>query len=118
MGVLGDGVWHAFLLGLAMVRAKGGLLLVDDIDTGLHYSTMADLWRFVSDLSSPDNLDVQVFATTHSRDCFESLAEVIRDNVAVTDTVSIHRIEAGLDAPVSFRGEDIRYVADHELEVR
>ena len=54
---------------------KGGILLVDEIDTGLHYSVMEDMWRMVSERATA--LDVQVFATTHSRDCYESLAAVV-----------------------------------------
>ena len=45
IGSMGDGMWRMLGLALALANAKGGVLLVDEIDTGLHYSVMADMWR-------------------------------------------------------------------------
>ena len=54
-------MWRMLGLALALANAKGGVLLVDEIDTGLHYSIMGDMWRMVGKLAA--TLDVQVFAT-------------------------------------------------------
>jgi hypothetical protein len=68
------GIWRLLGIALALVRARGGVLLVDEIDTGLHYSVLVDMWKLVFETAR--SLDVQVFATTHSRDCYEALAAV------------------------------------------
>jgi ABC-type transport system involved in cytochrome c biogenesis ATPase subunit len=67
---LGDGVNRLFGIALALVHSKGGMLLVDEIENGIHYSVQSDLWRLVFEMAS--RLNVQVFATTHSYDCIKA----------------------------------------------
>ncbi len=67
---LGDGVNRLFGLALALVHAKGGILLVDEIENGIHYSVQTNLWHLVFEMAA--RLDVQVFATTHSYDCIKA----------------------------------------------
>ncbi|HEX6002029.1 MAG TPA: ATP-binding protein, partial [Hyphomicrobiaceae bacterium] len=74
IGSLGDGMWRILALAISLIRAKDGVLLVDEIDTGLHYSVMTNMWDLVYHTAREFN--VQVFATTHSYDCVQSLASV------------------------------------------
>jgi hypothetical protein len=67
---LGDGVNRVFGIALALAHAKGGILLVDEIENGIHYSVQTDLWNLVFKMAA--NLDVQVFATSHSYDCIKA----------------------------------------------
>jgi AAA15 family ATPase/GTPase len=67
---MGDGMVRLFNLALALVNSKGGILLVDEIENGLHYSIHEKLWELV--FKTARDLDVQVFATTHSWDCIEA----------------------------------------------
>ena len=115
IGSAGDGMWRMLGLALALSNAKGGVLLVDEIDTGLHYSVMESMWRMVSERAAA--LDVQVFATTHSRDCFESLATVV-DPGSVTTGVTIQRIDAHGGRAIRFSNEDIIAAAERGIEVR
>ncbi len=78
LGSCGDGMRRLLALSAALIRAKGGFLIVDEIDTGFHYSIMTDVWKLV--VSTADRLNIQVFATTHSLDCIRGLAEVCRGN--------------------------------------
>ena len=75
IGSLGDGFWRMFGLILAMVNLENGILLIDEIDSGFHFTVMTDMWKFVWEIAK--KLNIQVFATTHSRDCLQSLAELI-----------------------------------------
>jgi AAA domain, putative AbiEii toxin, Type IV TA system len=38
IGSMGDGIWRMLEITLAMVNVSGGILLIDEIDTGLHFS--------------------------------------------------------------------------------
>jgi hypothetical protein len=67
---LGDGVNRLFGIALALVHAKGGILLVDEIENGIHYSVQTDLWHLIFEMSV--KMNVQVFATTHSYDCIKA----------------------------------------------
>jgi AAA15 family ATPase/GTPase len=53
---------------------KNNILLIDEIDLGLHHSIQKKLWEIIFKFSK--ELNVQVFATTHSHDCVETFAEV------------------------------------------
>jgi AAA domain, putative AbiEii toxin, Type IV TA system len=35
IGSLGDGIWRMLAMAIALIRARGGILLIDEIDTGL-----------------------------------------------------------------------------------
>jgi len=116
IGSMGDGIWRMLGIALSLVSARGGILLVDEIDTGLHYSVMAEMWRMVRDTA--ERLDVQVFATTHSRDCVESLAAISRSDVTNNSEVSIQRIERGSSQAISFTERDIVIAAKRAIEIR
>ena len=67
---MGDGMNRLFGLGMALACAKGGILLVDEIENGIHWSVLPDVWKFVVKVAK--RLNVQVFATTHSNDCLKA----------------------------------------------
>jgi AAA15 family ATPase/GTPase len=43
IGSMGDGIWQILGLALSIVNAKDGILMVDEIDTGLHYTAMDNI---------------------------------------------------------------------------
>lgn len=43
----GEGVRHLLDLALALIDSANGVLLIGEIDTGLHCTVMEGLWRFV-----------------------------------------------------------------------
>jgi AAA15 family ATPase/GTPase len=116
IGTMGDGIWRMLGIAIALVTAKDGILLVDEIDTGLHYSVMSDMWRLVE--RTAERLNVQVFATTHSRDCYESLASIAHESITENSKVTIQRIEKEKGTTVAFTERDIVIAAERGLEVR
>ena len=116
IGSMGDGIWRMLSLSLALVSTKDGVLLVDEIDTGLHYTALEDMWKLIWETAK--KLNVQVFATTHSRDCYEAL-EVLanRDDVGEED-ISIQRIEKDTPRSVVYNKKGIATAAKREIEVR
>lgn len=67
---LGDGMSRLLEIALALANAKDGLLLVDEIENGIHYSAQPDAWKLIFEGAA--RLNVQVFATTHSWDCIKA----------------------------------------------
>jgi hypothetical protein len=115
IGSMGDGIWRMFALAMAIAQAKGGTLLVDEIDTGLHYTVMSSMWKLVYDAARKFN--VQVFATSHSQDCIWSLAQLAQRSEA-EHPITVQRIEAGKRSSVPYTGQEIAIAADREIEVR
>lgn len=116
IGDLGDGIWRMLSLALALAMSANGVLLIDEIDTGLHFTVMDQMWQLVS--AAAEKLNVQVFATTHSRDCVESLAVICHSDSRSEGRVSIQRIEPERGRSVSISEAEIVAVAKRGIEVR
>jgi len=74
---LGEGINRILGIVVALVNARNGFLLVDEIENGLHYSVQADLWRLI--LRVAKRLNVQVFTTTHNWDCVEAFQQAVSE---------------------------------------
>ena len=112
----GMALWRMLGLALALANSAGGVLLVDEIDTGFHHTVMEDMWRMVSERAAA--LSVQVFATTHSRDCCDSLGVIAKPELISSGDVTIQRIDQGRREAIRFSKEAIVAAAERGLEVR
>ncbi len=116
IGSMGDGIWRMLGLTLAIVNARNGVLLVDEIDTGLHFSAMSKMWKLIWETAK--RLNVQVFATTHSSDCWTSLAEIASTEDPSEEGITIHRIEKGKPNSIVFTERQVVIAAEQGIEVR
>ncbi len=112
----GEGLKRSLALAFALATASGGTLLVDEIENGLHYSTMPQLWRFL--VATARQLDVQVFVTSHSKDWLESLADLHREQPQLAADVTVHRLVQGQATSTRFTAERIAELEDLDLESR
>ena len=92
------------------------MLLVDEIDTGLHYSIMGDLWMLIT-MAARQN-DIQVFVTTHSLDCIHGLGWLCEHQPDLATDVSLQKIETNLDESVSLDAAKIKIAVQQEDEMR
>ncbi len=83
-----------YLLGIA--TAESGVVLIDEFDNGLYYATLEKAWRGVHELA--EARDVQLFATTHSRECMEALVPLLRER---PDAFAVLRMSGGGGEPAS-----------------
>lgn len=116
IGSMGDGMWRMLAMAIAITQCRGGVLLVDEIDTGLHYTVMADMWKLV--FAASQEFNVQVFATTHSYDCIESLARARSTESGTQSHITLQRIEAGSACSVPYSESEIAIAAEKGIEVR
>ena len=116
IGSFGDGLRRLLAFRLALAGAKNGFLLIDEIDSGLHWTVMEDVWRLLVKVA--ERLNVQVFATTHSYDCIRGLGTLLRAHPELAGQVSIHKLDQSLPRAVSLQGTRIPAAVEQELEVR
>lgn len=111
----GDGVNRLFGVILSLCNARNGVLLVDEIENGLHYSVQTEIWRTIFRLAN--NLNVQVFATSHSWDCVRAFQEAASESPE--DGVLI-RLSVKDDAiiPTRFTEQELEFVTRDHIEVR
>lgn len=118
---MGDGMARILQLILKVFSAKGGFLLIDEFENGLHYSVQEKVWEMMFMLA--DKLDIQVFATTHSWDCIESFAKVAQkreagDGVLFRVGRSIRTSDNGKITATVFDGQQLFDLTQAEMEVR
>jgi len=118
---LGDGMLRVLQLMLKIFPAKGGFLLIDEFENGLHYTIQEKVWRLIFDLA--EKLDIQVFATTHSWDCIESFAKVAVERTDVEGVLfrvgrSIKTSDQGKVIATVFEEDKLFSITQAEVEVR
>ncbi len=116
LGSMGDGMRRLMSLATALAFTKDGCLFVDEIDTGLHYSVMADMWNLVVTKAAASN--IQVFATTHSWDCIEGISLLCQQNPELTKLVSVHKIDRALPHSVPFSGDSVVRMVKSDIDPR
>lgn len=113
LAIMGDGMNHIARLVLAISAAGDGIVLVDEVENGIHHSVLPNVWRVID--TAARQLNVQVFATTHSRECVQAARGSLAD-----DDFRLHRLEATEygNRCVTYDPESIAAALDFNLEVR
>lgn len=63
----GDGMSRLLSIISAIATLENGVLLIDEVENGIHYSIMPKIWEGIAKAARQFNC--QVFATTHSYEC-------------------------------------------------
>jgi hypothetical protein len=92
---MGDGLTRMFHIALAVGSASRGVLLIDEFENGLHWRVQEQLWKSLA--RAARDFNVQVFSTTHSRDCVEGFT------AAATETDRLDGVIYRLER----RGDDV-----------
>ena len=75
---MGDGLVHLTSILLHIASAAGGIVLIDEIENGLHHSIMHKVWRAIA--AAARQFNTQVIATTHSYECIWAAHEAFVAN--------------------------------------
>ena len=114
---LGDGVTRFFGIAAALMKSRNGLLLIDEVENGIHYSIHEKLWTMI--LEAAKEYNIQVVATTHDWDAITGFADAI-ENLGMEETSVVVRIERHGEEiqAVKYTGERIKTVSEYDIEVR
>jgi predicted ATP-dependent endonuclease of OLD family len=112
---LGEGMNRIFGIALALVNAKGGMLLMDEVESGLHYSIQESVWNFI--FQTAQRLDIQVFATTHSWDCVTGFTQAANKSAEKGALVRLEN-KKGKIAVIPFDEKELAIAAREQIEVR
>jgi AAA15 family ATPase/GTPase len=75
---LGEGINRYIAILCAIWASKDGVLLIDEIENGIHYTNYKKLWQIIFQASVDANC--QLFITTHSKECISAFNDVQLDN--------------------------------------
>jgi AAA15 family ATPase/GTPase len=72
--LFGDAMNKLATYTIRLLQASGGILLIDEIENGIHYSNQEKVWQLLFELAIAHN--VQIFATTHSLEMIKAFANI------------------------------------------
>ncbi len=78
---LGDGTVHLVSIVTSLFSAKDGYLFIDEIENGVHYTYLKELWKIIFTVSKEVNC--QVFATSHSKECIDAFNALNTENIGI-----------------------------------
>ena len=111
----GDGLNRLFTIILSLVNARHGILLIDEFENGLHWDVQLAAWRTIFDLA--EQLDTQVFATTHSQDALRAFEKAAAETSERGALVRLVR-RANVITPVVYSEGQLEVVTRGNIEVR
>ena len=115
LSVLGDGFRRALAIALSIPRSRGGLLLIDEIETALHVSFLGKLFTWL--IQACENFNVQLFATTHSLEAVSAMANATPDGLP--DAVTAYHLASMGEPTKRYSSEMLsRLVRDRGLDIR
>jgi AAA15 family ATPase/GTPase len=113
----GDGVLTAVSIGMAIMQAKNGMILLDEFDAAVHYSKLPVLWELIGNLSK--EYMCQIFSATHSRESIDA-AMIGMAAANRKDDVSYFRLDRLAEKTIAtqYVFEDLKVAGNEYWEIR
>jgi hypothetical protein len=89
--IMGGGMDRLVDIALHIANAPNGVILIDEIENGLHHSVMTNVWKAVAFAAKDSN--TQIFATTHSWECVLSAHEAFESSETYDSDFQLHRLD-------------------------
>ena len=115
LAAMGEGMNRiARIVSIMASVPEGSVVLIDEIENGLHHSVLPDVWRYIDKLAQ--KFDTQIIATTHSRECVRATQRASLD----PERFRYHRLEVSKEGnyPVTYDPEVLESAFEHNFEIR
>lgn len=120
INVMGDGLRKLLAIVLAVYECKDGILLVDEVDNGFHYTAMPLLWKAI--FTAADINHVQLFLSTHNIDFLRGLVSYIKEEgEEMKKRISAYRLlrmDNDEIIPLDYDYMKLSYSLEQDIEVR
>jgi hypothetical protein len=113
--LLSDGINRLLGICLSLAYYEGGTVLIDQFEDGFHYSLLPSIWKSVYMLAK--KFRVQLFISTHSRECIEAIRPTIEGNEEDFCLLRTLRNEKSCEIK-SFSGSYLETALEQDFEVR
>jgi hypothetical protein len=114
--LMGSGVVRAIGLASEIPFVSEGLVLIDEVEDGIYYRRLADLWRAIYEMAK--QYDIQIAASTHSAECVAAAFEAVAPDLKDADPLHVYRLVRGRPTPIPYERESLKTVAEFVAEVR
>ena len=116
LNAYGDGMKKAMLLLSAVLRAKDGILLLDEFETAIHVSVMGKVFKWI--IENASKLNVQIFMTSHSIEAIESVLKCCPEMQNDIKMITLVDTENGLKVRNVDAAKAVQLMDDYGLELR
>ena len=119
LAMFGDGAIKLFRILVELPICKHRRLMIDEIDTGIHYSRFKDFWKTI--LVAAKENDVQIFATTHNKEglkYFYEALEELPDYQQDARCFTLSQIKDGSIRAYTQTYEQFEHALLHDIEIR
>ena len=111
---MGEGMTRLARIILGISSAPVGILLIDEIENGFHHSVQVKVWKAIA--CAAEQFDTQIFATTHSYECFENAVNALGADGFKFFRPGKTRDEE--DEAVMYRPDMVKMAVRRHIEVR
>jgi len=91
INIMGDGIIRTLGFLTSFAETKNGVVLIDEIENGLHYSSLKTAWNAI--LTACKAYNVQLIATTHSYEAIEALSNAYTEIEPKGDDIRLYRLD-------------------------
>lgn len=119
VNMMGDGLRRYLNIVAASASPMNNIILIDEIDNGLHYSAYKKLWEAIFALATTTNK--QVFVTTHSKETLCRLSQMLEEHPEYQKEMRLFTIEKtklkGFQA-YKYTYEGLSGACENDIELR
>ena len=111
----GEGLQRIFEIALSFAYCKNGVLLIDELETAIHYSLLVEFTKLIQKLARKFN--VQVFITSHSKECISAFVNNDEHDEDINFYTMLRDSENKIQT-ITYNGESLLNELEQDLEVR
>ena len=121
LNMFGSGMIRTAMILAECILKDAKILLIDEIEQGLHYQAISFLLEAILKLSKEQ--DVQIFATTHSIEVIETLQQVLgkrdfAEHRETTKCITLQRDKDRLVRAYRYDYQQFDHCIEHGIEIR
>ena len=119
INMMGDGARKILSILTSIYECKNGIVLIDELSNGFHYSVMKGVWRSIVSVAKKNN--VQIFATTHDLDSIKGLRDAAMSGEEYDDSIVCFKLQRTADYELksyTYSLDSVDYSLTQEIEIR
>lgn len=119
ISMAGDGVRRVLNIVSSIATEDYNVVMIDEIDTGLHYSAHRLMWKAILDFVSKH--DVQLFVTTHNIECLQSLVTVMEKEESFRPLATVYNVAITLKRGYQvyrYNYDELKEAVNNTIEIR
>lgn len=116
MSQVGQGLHRLLTIFSELLSGEASICIIDEIENGIHHSMLEQVWTGIA--AAAETLNIQIFATTHSRECIEAAHAAFSKRPSYDfGIVQLFRVEKGIEGRV-LKQEQIEAAMAGEIDLR